>query len=165
MSRKKERRRTQALSPEAEALIQRIEAVFDGVMLEDGVGLHQSVAVDLYQKAEEVAAARRKDVADDWRRLVGSKKLRDTWGVGGPVFLDAAGLRFHLPAYLVTLLRDPRAPVADTLHRTLIELGAYNRDRLAILTQEQRAVVGAYLEQTGQAEALSAGARRLWGLA
>ncbi len=92
-------------------LLRLIEEAFQGVELGDGVSLHESVVIDEYGGPEERRTARASDEKHDWRKLVRDPELiRPAVGEvtgGGMPFYDAAGLRFHLPAYLSVAVMDP----------------------------------------------------------
>ena len=77
----------------------RIHHAFQDVRLGDGTSLHQAVAIDDFCSPAEVTNARKLDPEPHWTRIpcskIGSLALQ-----GVPTFLDAAGYRHHLPAYL-----------------------------------------------------------------
>lgn len=79
-------------------LVQQIFDAFDGVTLEDGVGLWEAQGRDDRLSAQECAKLRAKDETKDWRNI----KLADLLRCGSsPSFFDAKGLRFHLPYLLL----------------------------------------------------------------
>jgi hypothetical protein len=135
-------------------LLRLIEEAFRGVELGDGVSLHETVVLDDYGGPEERQAAREPDEKHDWRNLVRDAELvrphsRDglTGGMGGLTYYDAAGLRFHLPAYLSVVVTDPTTEGAqDVAGDLLFHLAHavpsdFNRGRLALLSAAQRACV------------------------
>ncbi|HLA63649.1 MAG TPA: DUF6714 family protein [Rhodothermales bacterium] len=128
-------------------LLERIDRAFAGVELGDGVSLHETYVVDAYGTAEERRAAREPDEKHDWHRLINDPDLPVYLGIGygGLSFLDAAGVRFHLPACLSRVVRDPEDERIGNLTESLCYLltspSEYNADRLAILTDDQRACV------------------------
>ena len=126
-------------------LLATIGAAFRGVELGDGVSLHQTVAIDDYAGPEAERAAWAADERGDWRRLVRDPELARIGGVGGLSFYDAAGLRFHLPAYLSLAVTEwdsaDTGDVLGSLMHHLTSLDEYNTDRFAILTAEQRRCV------------------------
>lgn len=83
-------------------LIKDIESAFEAVVLGDGVGLWQGQALDDYATTDEVQAARDKDEKHDWRRLAPKDLNRCHSSLS---FFDAYGMRFHLPAFMITDLR------------------------------------------------------------
>lgn len=133
------------MSEDQRRLLRLIEDAFSGVELGDGVSLHETVVIDLYGDPEERQAARAPDEKHDWRKLVDDAELIRTTGVGGLSFYDAAGLRFHLPAYLSLAVTDSDKPdasnvLADLLY-TLTHFPEYDRERFGILSAPQRACV------------------------
>jgi hypothetical protein len=122
-------------------LLQLISESFRGVELGDGVSLHETIVLDNYGSAQERQAARAPDEKRDWRKLVDDPELANVYGIGGLSFYDAAGLRFHLPAYLSLAVKDPDQQVVWELHFHLTHLSEYNRQRLAILSPSQRRCV------------------------
>ncbi len=133
------------MSERQKRLLRAIEEAFAGVELGDGVSLHETVVIDLYGSLEEQRAARAPDEKRDWRKLVTDPELVRINGVGGLSFYDAAGLRFHLPAYLslaVKKFRRKYAPaVLDSLLFHLTHFCEYNLDRFSILDGSQRQCV------------------------
>lgn len=80
-----------------------VQKAFRGVTLGDGVGLRQGLGLDDYADRETLARYRSKDEKDDWSRIPASE-LNSCQS--SPAFFDAAGKRFHLPAYLIADLED-----------------------------------------------------------
>jgi len=112
------------------------------------------------------------DERKDWKKLIDDPELEKIHGIGGLSFYDAKGLRFHLPAYLCLTIHKPYADVAESLMFTLTHLEAYNQERFAILTVEQRKAVKVFLTyaryNTGFAfeynfAAIEAAIRDYWG--
>lgn len=126
-------------------LLQLIEDAFRGVELGDGVSLHETIAIDDYGGREQRQAARAADEKHDWRKLIDDPELARISGVGGLSFYDAAGLRFHLPAYLSLAVkggdRDEVANVLECLLFHLTHLSEYNLARFTVLDGAQRRCV------------------------
>ena len=57
------------LSREEKALIEQIDAAFDGVTLEDGIGLMTTQLLDMYAPKEVCAAVAPSEERSDWRRI------------------------------------------------------------------------------------------------
>ncbi|MBI1324200.1 hypothetical protein GC170_13590 [bacterium] len=74
-----------------------IEEAFAGVSLGDGISLREADVIDDYGSESERAAARAQDEIHDWRNIPDEfiEKFPDVL-----CFMDDAGLRFHLPAYM-----------------------------------------------------------------
>jgi hypothetical protein len=84
-------------SRHADDLVPVIEAAFDKVSLGSGIGLFEAKGVDDYASAEERRALRSRDEKDDWRKIP-AEHLDECYS--SPSFFDAAGLVFHLPAFI-----------------------------------------------------------------
>ncbi|MFO0889825.1 MAG: DUF6714 family protein [Isosphaeraceae bacterium] len=138
--------------PRAEALVARIERAFEGVELGDGVSLHETAVIDDYGTLEERRAAREPDEKLDWRKLIDDPDLPRYFGLGysGLCYLDAPGVRFHLPACMIRVLRDmSSAEVPFDLDFSLLCLLSETKDgehnRLSILDEPQRRCVFDFL--------------------
>lgn len=85
-----------------ENAVRAIEEAFGGVRLGDGISLVEADIIDAYGSDSERAEARSRDEKDDWTRIPDDliEKCPDVL-----CFMDAAGLRFHLPAYMRFALR------------------------------------------------------------
>jgi hypothetical protein len=130
---------------ERKRLLAAIEEAFRGVELGDGVSLHETVVIDDYGSMEERQAARKRDEKRDWLKLIGDPEFARISGVGGLSFYDAAGLRFHLPAYLslavIDFDREDAGLVLESLMFTLTHFSEYNVGRLSALSRDQRKCV------------------------
>lgn len=90
------------LSREEKALIEQIDAAFDGVTLEDGIGLMTTQLLDMYAPKEVCAAVSPSEERSDWRRITPAM-ARTCWDALN--FTDPKGYRFLLPAWLTLDLR------------------------------------------------------------
>ena len=90
------------LSREEKALIEQIDAAFDGVTLEDGIGLMTTQLLDMYAPKEVCAAVAPSEERSDWRRITPAM-ARTCWDALN--FTDPRGYRFLLPAWLTLDLR------------------------------------------------------------
>ena len=70
-----------------------VREAFAGVTLGGGVGLSEAQALDDYANNEVRAG----DEKNDWAAIPVEDLNRHS---GSPAFLDAEGMRFHLPAYM-----------------------------------------------------------------
>lgn len=80
----------------------KIRAAFAGVTLGDGVSLRQAALLDASDEeasAVELAGARAGEITDDWASIPADELARDNIAQ-----LDAAGLRYYLPALALWLL-------------------------------------------------------------
>jgi hypothetical protein len=123
-----------------------IEDAFQGVTLGDGVGLRQGRAMDDYEDEKGQREARVRDEKDDWKAIP-DKDLK--YYYSSPNFLDADGMRFHLPAYM---LSDEYRDNNDTLTFHLTHLNDYGKSQFTSLTALQRAAVRDYLIWCDQQE-------------
>lgn len=85
----------------ADEVIALIDRGFDGVTLDDGIGLRESDGIDDYAGADELKRLRALDEKLDWRKI--PAELLNHCNAA-PSFLDAAGMRFHTPAILTSEL-------------------------------------------------------------
>ncbi|MFZ6643494.1 DUF6714 family protein [Undibacterium sp. TC4M20W] len=128
----------QQLGERASALKQAIHLAFADVQLGDGTGLHEAQGLDDYEDAQTCAAYREKDEKTDWRRI----SLEDmNLCCSSLSFFDAAGMRFHLPAFMQGDL-DYQVNYDLIYHLTQ---SVSMEDKFALLDDAQRAVVVAYL--------------------
>ncbi|MBW9074967.1 hypothetical protein JNB72_18345 [Agrobacterium deltaense] len=115
-----------------------------GVTLGGGVGLSEAQALDDYASNEVRAARRAGDEKSDWSAIPLKDLNRHS---GSPAFLDAEGMRFHLPAYMIADLDG------DYRH----EFAPYLRgcpERFSLLTPLQRNAVEIYLRAVSEKENL-----------
>ncbi len=79
-----------------------IVAAFDGVKLEDGIGLYEAQAIDGYADLETRASNRSRDEKEDWKSITNSSLNECNSSVH---FFDPKGMRFHLPAFMLCELQ------------------------------------------------------------
>ncbi|RYX85757.1 hypothetical protein EON83_05305 [bacterium] len=84
------------------ALIEEIERVFDRVERGDGVTLFESAVIDDYGDEEARAKARLLDNEARWQDVPDENIISH---VESPLFMDAKGLHYYLPAYMRCYLR------------------------------------------------------------
>ena len=89
-------------------LIDQIHTVFKDVKLGDGITLCEAGAIDDYGTDKERALAREMDQDIHWTQV--DLEEADP-GCSARYFVDAAGFRFYLPAYLVYTLKHGFADV------------------------------------------------------
>ena len=113
-----------------------IHTAFRGVRLGNGVGLRQGRGLDDCADAATLAEYRSKDEKDDWEKI----SWQDLNHYGDSLsFFDGAGMRFHLPAFVL-------AELAGTLTAELLfHLTGYF-DRFDLLSQSQRHAMREYLQ-------------------
>jgi hypothetical protein len=119
----------------ADELIELVCRAFARVELEDGIGLRESNGIDDYAGHEELKRLRATDEQHDWQKIPA-----DLLGYcnAAPSFLDAKGMRFHTPAFLVAELKGEFHQ--DFIGR-LID-GSYSAtDFPRLLSEEQREAI------------------------
>ncbi|MBX2868390.1 MAG: hypothetical protein KTR18_06920 [Acidiferrobacterales bacterium] len=116
-----------------------IEVAFDRVELGEGIGLWQAQAIDDYASKEDILKARLRDEKTDWRKLKGKELIRCHSSLS---FFDADGMRFHLPAFM---LSEEFRENMDGLLFHLTHLNDYVRSMYTSLSISQRAAVRKYL--------------------
>lgn len=101
MSDHDEELQTEHKSDERDAIVESIRKAFHGVKLDGGVTLAQARLMDQFGRGD-VASAMASAGLSDWT-AVSDDEISDS-----PVlsFLDAKGLRFHLPAFMSWTLRN-----------------------------------------------------------
>lgn len=84
-------------------LIAEINAAFDGVCREDGITLHEALAIDDRKSLEEIKVARQFDTDQQWQKVKNEDLLACESALS---FLDAKGFRYYLPAFMLQSLKD-----------------------------------------------------------
>lgn len=119
-------------------VVAQIEQAFRSVRLDGGIGLWEAQGLDDYASEAELARCRLSDEKEDWRRFSSGELVRCQSSLS---FFDAAGMRFHLPAFLADDLRNLNFQTVFSL--TYDE--GFSREKFALLSPEQRQAVRAYL--------------------
>ena len=126
---------------EASQLMDDIRNTFSHVERGAGVTLHETRVIDMYGTDGDRAAARSKDTDRHW------SEVQDEWieefdGVGGLSFMDEAGFRYYLPAYMEYFLRRKEEPNCLTFYLSKEE-GI--RDFENLFTQAQLRIIARFL--------------------
>jgi hypothetical protein len=124
----------------ANGLKAKIELAFAGVTLGDGVGLKEGRGLDDYADPDVLAQLHTQDERTDWHRLTSDDLLSYQSSIS---FVDAEGMRFHLPAWMLAELQDEG--IAG-LSSKLCRIAPHNERQFALLSTEQRSVVREFLE-------------------
>lgn len=117
-----------------------VRSAFKGVTLGDGVGLRHGQGLDERADEKMLAAYRALDETDDWSAIPIEDLDRYSSSLS---FLDAAGMRFHLPAYLIASLEGRSQMASIEFH--LFHFGYGAETRFALLTPAQRTAVREFL--------------------
>ena len=132
------------VSHEEELLLEQIDSAFDGVILEDGIGLMTTELIDMYAPRETCDAIGPCEERTDWRRITPSmiRACRDAL-----VFTDPKGYRFLLPAWLTLDLRGQleTCDAMDYLPLVPENCGDYE-SRAILLNDPQLEAVMNYIE-------------------
>lgn len=96
-------------------LLSLIDDAFHGVVLGNGVSLHQTLVRDNHGSEEEEQAARVLDEKHDWHKLIENPEFTQIGGTSAVCFFDEQGLRFHLPAFLALSVSVPNHDVTSSL--------------------------------------------------
>lgn len=95
------------VSHEEQILLNQIASAFDGVILEDGIGLMTAELMDMHASREVCDAVAPHEERTGWRRIPPAM-IRACWN--SPAFTDPKGYRFLLPVWLTLDLRGQLAP-------------------------------------------------------
>jgi hypothetical protein len=128
-------------SPQSVSTLKRvIQNAFEGVRLDNGVGLREGQAIDDYEVFETRQIARAKDEKHRWERITADDLNHCSSSLS---FFDAAGMRFHLPAYMMLVIDG--LDQTDSLIFHLTELNEYMINNFSALDQTQRDAVYDFL--------------------
>jgi len=117
-----------------------LRTAFQGVQLGRGIGLWEAQGIDDYADAEQIAAYRARDKREDWSAI----SVEDlNYCYSSLSFFDAAGMRFHLPAFLLADLAGNFTSM-DILF-TLTTRSDYTTSRFAELSPSQREAIRQFL--------------------
>ncbi|MBL9090351.1 MAG: hypothetical protein JNL96_03960 [Planctomycetaceae bacterium] len=86
----------------ADVLIAKVRQAFTGVKLGEGTGLRESDGLDDYAGDAELERRRALDEKEDWQRIPAELL---NYCNAAPCFLDAQGMVFHTPAFIVAELQ------------------------------------------------------------
>jgi hypothetical protein len=117
----------------------KIREAFRCVSLGDGIGLLQAQAIDSRENEHVCQSLRSQDEKDDWQRIAPDNLNACFSSLS---FFDPAGMRFHLPAFLIAELDGD---YEFDLVPELIDLSDYKRRQFSGLTIQQRCAVGGFL--------------------
>ncbi len=124
---------------EVENISKEIVDAFDGVQLEDGIGLSQANAMDDYEPKEILMRLRENDEKFDWRKIQSDRLNANCWSL--PYF-DAKGMRFHLPAFMISDLREE---YRFDLVSSVVVSNCFMQEKMKLLSNKQKNAVISYL--------------------
>ncbi len=149
--------------PSFSNVLKEIEQAFEGVTLGDGISLREAEVIDDYGSAEDRAEARARDETEDWRKI--PDEVIEA-AADALCFMDPAGLRFHLPAYMHFALRrceDSDSRSTDAAIYRLTDSEGIEKLR-QVLTHRQIGAVLAFLSAVADTDSFDTHQRRI-GLA
>jgi hypothetical protein len=117
-----------------------IRNAFWSVRLGEGVGLRQANGLDDYADPRTLAVYRSEDEKHNWSAISIDDLNRYHWGLS---FLDAAGMRFYLPAYLTAELQGDLTSVDIVF--LLVAFDPIGVSRFVLLDDSQRNAVREFL--------------------
>jgi len=130
-------------------VIQAIKQAFHKVELSSGIGLYEAVGIDDYVDDDERRTLRKKDELCHWENIP-IARLSECYS--SLCFFDAAGMRFHLPAYMLAEIRSPygsNAHVISILCGSIegkdASLKDYSIKQFSLLNEKQRDAVVLFL--------------------
>lgn len=124
---------------EADNLIKRIKLAFKGVQLGNGIGLLEADGLDDRKSQIELAELRTQDKKTDWEEI-SDDYLNKGWS--SLTYFDAKGMRFYLPAFMIS---DIRKNYNHHLYISLCNEIGHSYQQFSLFTNEQRMVVREYL--------------------
>ena len=124
----------------SEELITLIIQAFDNVILNDGIGLWEAQGLDDYEDEATLKKYRANDEKHDWRKIDTKTLARCESSLS---FFDAAGMRFHLPAFLIAEIKG-ETNTGPLFHLTY--LNDYAQSRFVTLNSKQRSAIVAFLK-------------------
>jgi hypothetical protein len=150
------------MTDDEKRVAQIVRAAFVGVALGDGIGLRQANGIDDYADAETLIALRSQDETENWEAIPFEVLDRHYCSLA---YFDAAGMRFHLPAYLMADLAGALY-TADIVYHLIY--GGYGPESpFGTLSDVQRNAVREFLElryftREFDAEVIEARLRDYW---
>jgi len=131
--------KARAIQEKADELINIISSAFEGVTLENGIGLDEAQAIDDYKTLEQRKLQRSNDEKENWQNIPVSELNRCNSSLS---FFDSKGMRFHLPAFMIA---DVKNLYNFGMSFCLTDLSDYSKAMFSLFTQEQREAVRCFL--------------------
>lgn len=155
------------LEAERQKVLKEIEGAFETVVRGDGISWSESEIIDLYGSESQRRMARRKDREHGWKSLLDNLEWNPEVGVGGFVFLDAAGFRYYLPAAMARCLREKEGwltfeRLSHSLNWSVPQLHKDNLEQSRLLDLRQRQCVALFLVYSSHRYAAERGNEEGW---
>lgn len=125
---------------EIENLISEITAAFENVELNGGIGLSEADAMDSYKDDKFLAECRIKDEKHSWQ-LIPFHELN--MHHNGLSFFDAKSMRFHLPAFMIAIIRQE---YRFDIPYALTDVSGNSNHLFALFSEKQKHAVKLFLE-------------------
>lgn len=132
-----------------QTLTKQITEAFADVKLADGISLREAHALDKQALPSRRSQARSKDQLESWQTI--PDKDLETYASDFS-FLDAKGVLYYLPAFMLYSLRDrPRSPPSSLVEGIIYALTPVEREdawfvqRFALLNSAQQRAVHSFL--------------------
>ncbi len=124
---------------DAEQLKRLIRQAFESVKLGEGIGLWEAQAIDDYEPPKIRKERRARDQTESWQNIP-DEDLRQC--ESSLSFFDAAGMRFHIPAFMIAEINGNSSvgPIYS-----LTDLFDYTLEQFAALSDPQRNAVSEFL--------------------
>jgi hypothetical protein len=110
-----------------DAIVREIVGAFDGVRRGDGISLHEAQVIEDHGSDNERVRARTLDAAERWQDVPGAD-IEAAYDILS--FLDAAGFRYYLPAYMVWSLENFETSESRSVDHTIYSLALHEEPRL-----------------------------------
>lgn len=130
-----------------QTLIDEIHLAFKGVKLGNGISWREAAVLDDYGTIAQRQAARALDESEDWTAIpfsfISDLKYQDVMP-----FIDATGLRFYLPAYMIYILKEYKHSNSLIVHSTIYTLTRKSTvlELKVILNEAQQQAIIHFLE-------------------
>jgi hypothetical protein len=131
--------KARAMQERADELIAIITDAFEGVVLEDGIGLDEAQAIDEYKTLEQCQSQRVSDEKEIWDNISVAQLNRCNSSLS---FFDAKGMRFHLPAFMIA---DVKNQYNFGMSFCLTYLNDYSKVMFSLFNRKQREAVRCFL--------------------
>ena len=141
---------TQEFESRRRELINNIISAFGGASRESGTTLHEAVAIDDMESADEQQAARSLDVDTRWQDVPDADIASCSSALS---FLDEKGFRYYIPAFMTYALRHWEDEEGDALSACMYHL-LHERSK-SLRQSDPASIAGRYNFTGAQATAVA----------
>lgn len=121
-----------------------IREAFAGIRRAGGMSLYDAEVADMYGHVGDYLKPAMREVPERWEDLE-PHHFTDFPHDGAPVFLDARGFRFYLPALMLFFIEDRRLVDASSWVFCLHHYRSQQRALRALLTPAQKAAIAGWI--------------------